>query len=354
METTAHALPLYSPSSSAKNKQESPRISEDEYQAQINRDVTRYRLKYLCNCSAFCRYRRMRIPSGKAVKLVLALIFMERLSFFAALGIIIPPFMELYPNVSDVVKALVQSVSLNVLVHLLFPLAGWLADAWIGRYKMIHLSLWFLCISYALIAFFFSIEASLDNPPLQWRYILPVIFIVINFASAGFLSSAIPFGADQIVYRASEELSSYFYAYYLVHNLSAIAIIFTFDCEYSGTVWHGIIYGLLSTLCITIALSLNAILKNWLFIDLEKRNPIKMIGKIYYSAMVVKRPLKRSAFSYSGRKPPSKIDLVKGTHGGKFRSEEVEDAKTFGRLLIVLLAVTGMNITYSGVSCNYT
>ena len=348
------AVPLHSPfgalNGTSRGKEDSGKDSEDEFQAQINRDVTKYRLKYLCNCSAFCRYSRMRIPSGKAVNLVFAIIFLERFAYFAALGIIVPAFMELYPKISDVVKTLVQSVSLNILIHLMFPLVGWLADAWIGRYRMIHLSLWVLFFGYASVVLSFSIEASLDNPSLKWRNILPVIFVIINVGSAAFLATTIPFGADQIVYRSSDELSSYFYTYYWVYNLSAVSIIFTFSCKRSGTHWHAIIYGLFSTLCITVALSLNAILRNWLFINPEKRNPIKTIGKVYYSTMFTKRPRHRSAFSYSGNGPPSRIDLVKKTHGGQFSSEEVEDAKTFGRLLIVLLAIVGVNISYSGVS----
>ena len=331
-------------------KKESSRNLEDEFQTQINRDVIKYRLKYLCNCSAFCRYSRMRIPSGKAVKLVLAMLFLERLAYFAALGITIPAFLELYPDIPDAVESLVESLSLNIFIHLMFPLFGWIADAWIGRYRMIQLSLWVLFIGYASVVLSFSIEASLDYPSLKWRNILPVLFIAINVGSSGFLASAIPFGADQIADRASEELSSYFYTYYWVYNLSATSLIFTLSCKNVGIPWHVIVYGLVSVLSITVALSLNAILRNWLFINPEKRNPIKTIGKVYYSAMFTKRPRHRSAFSYSGNGPPSRIDLVKKTHGGQFSSEEVEDAKTFGRLLIVLLAIVGTKISYSGVS----
>ena len=47
------------------------------------------------------------------------------------------------------------------------------------------------------------------------------------------------------------------------------------------------------------------------------------------------------------------MDLTKEVHGGQFDSEEVENAKTVGRILMVLLSVSGVLIAYRGVSVKF-
>ena len=336
--------------------------SYEEYtEAQIARDVRKYRFKNCCknSCLLFPKNVLRRVPKGKAVYLVLFLCYLERVAYFAAVGNIIVPFLDIY-NLPDAVDSLIQSLSLYMVAHVLFPITGWFADVWIGRYRMAHIGLWLLWIGYALVTTVFSIEAATItnfDKPGAIRYLLPVCFIIINLGSASFQASAIPFGADQIAHRSSDELSSYFYFYYWVRNLGAIFLFISFTCNNFGSTLHGIIFGFISTLSITIALATNAVFKDWFVVDKQKKNPIKVVGKVYYSAMVVKRPKNRSAFSYSGTTPPSQIDLVKETHGGKFSSEEVEDAKTFGRLLTVLITLSGALMVWNGVRYfmkNYT
>ncbi len=50
-------------------------------------------------------------------------------------------------------------------------------------------------------------------------------------------------------------------------------------------------------------------------------------------------PINRSAFTYWEEEIPSRIDLAKSRYGGPFSIEQVEDVKTFFRLLVVLLPV---------------
>lgn len=328
---------------------------EEYSDAKIASDIRKYRLKNYCkdSCKLFPKYSFKRLPRGKPVYFVLLMCYLERLAYFAAVGNIVVPFLDLFDLV-DSVDNLIQSLSLYMVAHVMFPVVGWLADVWIGRYRMAHIGLWLLWIGYAAVTLVFAIEYATDTDnfgkPGAIRYLLPICFLVINLGSASFQANAIPFGADQIAHRSSDELSSYFYCYYWVRNLGAIFLFISFTCSNFGSTLHGIVFGFISTLSITIALAVNAIFNDKFIIDKKKRNPIKVVGKVYYSAIVVKRPVNRSAFSYSGTLPPPKIDLVKETHGGKFKSEEVEDAKTFGRLLTVLITLSGALMVWNGVS----
>ena len=295
--------------------------------------------------------------SGKAVTLILVLILLEALAYSAALGNILSPFLVGIPGISKAERALIIH---NIVAPLMFPIAGWLGEAWIGRYRAIHISLWLLWFGYSSLALIFSIDyGTIASENYTWPHyrdncILPIWFLIVSIGSAGFKANIIPFGADQIMYKASEELSSYFYWYYWVRNLGAIMLFLSFTCYNFDAQDHIIIFALFAALSITIAISVNAIFKNWLFIDPEKRNPLVTVVKVLFRALVARRPVRRSAFSYSGSDPPPRIDLAKIRHGGKFTNEEVEDVKTFIRILLVLLAIGGALTVYAAVSLTFS
>ena len=61
-------------------------------------------------------------------------------------------------------------------------------------------------------------------------------------------------------------------------------------------------------------------------------------------------PERRSAFTYWEQEIPSRIDLAKQKYGGPFTTEEVEDVKTFFRILLLLTSLIGLQLsgdTYS-------
>ena len=79
--------------------------------------------------------------------------------------------------------------------------------------------------------------------------------------------------------------------------------------------------------------------KRWFYSEPGHNNPYKMVGKVLNFSRKHKYPLQRSAFTYSGEEDPSRIDYAKERYGGPFTTEQVEDVKTFFRILIVLLAL---------------
>ena len=236
---------------------------------------------------------------------------------------------------------------MDMLAQLLIPIFGWIADARVGRYNLLHFSMWFLLFSYGLITLLFTLP---ENTITGNHYLLPIWMIIINIGSAGFQATAIPFGADQILYGPSEQISSFFYWYYWLRNLGAIFLYLSFNCTNFNTQWHGIVFGAIATASMSVALILNATLNGWFFIDRERRNPLWNIVKIFLASIKAKRPQIRSAFSFSNLAAPTRMDLTKEVHGGQFDSEEVENAKTVGRILMVLLSVSGALIVYRGVS----
>ena len=81
-------------------------------------------------------------------------------------------------------------------------------------------------------------------------------------------------------------------------------------------------------------------------------NPLKLIPKVLRYAIKNKYPRQRSAFTYWEDKIPSRIDLAKSKYGGPFTTEQVEDVKTFCRILVIICsvgAIVSANIVTAGV-----
>ena len=93
-------------------------------------------------------------------------------------------------------------------------------------------------------------------------------------------------------------------------------------------------------ICVNVTLILVSLLccNNLLIKEPVSQNPFKLIYKV--SKYAVKHRYltsQRSAFTYADQEPIGRFDLGKSKYGGPFTTEEVEDVKTFYRLLPVII-----------------
>jgi hypothetical protein len=70
------------------------------------------------------------------------------------------------------------------------------------------------------------------------------------------------------------------------------------------------------------------------------QNPFKLIYIVTKYAIKHKHPQCRSAFTYCEDELPSRIDFGKSKYGGPFTTEQVEDVKTFLRMLVMIALVS--------------
>ena len=61
-------------------------------------------------------------------------------------------------------------------------------------------------------------------------------------------------------------------------------------------------------------------------------------------------PENRSAFTYWEEDIPPRIDLGKSKYGGPFTTEEVEDTKSFFRIILLFFALIGFHLPVQGFS----
>ena len=75
------------------------------------------------------------------------------------------------------------------------------------------------------------------------------------------------------------------------------------------------------------------------YMIIEPKSPqsLKTIYQVLKFVAEHKAPLNRSAFTYWEEDVPSRLDLGKSRYGGPFTTEQVEDVKTFFKILIVHL-----------------
>ena len=85
----------------------------------------------------------------------------------------------------------------------------------------------------------------------------------------------------------------------------------------------------------------------------ENFNSLKIIFQVLKYSYHHKYPERRSAFTYWENDIPSRIDLGKEKYGGPFTYEQVEDVKTFFRLLLLIFSLFGFHLLGDGQSFSH-
>ena len=101
----------------------------------------------------------------------------------------------------------------GMVTAVLYLFAGWLADVYFGRYKVMKVSIWVMwlgSVGGTLLLEFYSLS-SVD----ALKYISVVVaYIGTAIGSSGFIVNAVPFGTDQMLGASSEEISSFIHWFF--------------------------------------------------------------------------------------------------------------------------------------------
>ena len=218
------------------------------------------------------------------------------------------------------------------------------ADIYLGRYKVIQYGmrlLWIAVIpSNIIIALQYYVVKNAATSSIL------TVFTTIGVAgSAGIIVNSLQFGIDQLTDASSSEITSYISWYTWNFMLaSTTSAIFT-ECL---THYISLSYFVLPLSC-TLSILSDRCFSHWLVKEPVTSNPLKLIYQVLKYAVKNKYPHLRSAFTYWEDKPYSRIDLGKYKYGGPFTIEQVEDVKTFFRILAISAICTPMFILFSGL-----
>ena len=140
------------------------------------------------------------------------------------------------------------------------PIGGWLADAYVGRYRAIKCGTWIMWFGVLLNGFsliFREVFAPYRIHGHQWVKRTANIITGIGFGAHQ--ANIVQFGIDQLIDATSMEISSFIMWDTMSLSICGIAVNYSSFCIPADYV-----VVLVVALCLTLAISLDCLLKHWL------------------------------------------------------------------------------------------
>ena len=194
-----------------------------------------------------------------------------------------------------------------------------------------------------LISFALALFLKLSNTweiPLNVVGVISLVLICVGIA--GYNANFIQFGLDQLLEAPSHHqalfvhwakwCSDFVYTIIVTICISYSFYGSSFDVPAGLLFWH-------LFLMHSFVASIIHLLEASLYSEPGHCNPYKMIILVLNFARKHNYPLQCSAFTYCDDERPSRLDFAKERYGGPFSTEQVEDVKTFLRIMVVLITV---------------
>lgn len=220
-------------------------------------------------------------------------------------------------------------------ITLLFPIGGWLADTRVGRYKVIHCSMWIMWIGMVLATLgellLTTVGTNCPKGIKRGIYLTLCSFTAIGLG--GFLSNIIHFGVDQLINASASEITSFISWYTLTLYASGTALHFTTDCVTDeGTFYIKIFF---VAVCLTAALCLDYLFRHILVNEpvVHGKSLRVIMGVIRYT--IRNRHLRYNLTAAANNVTPSRFEVAKHMHGGPFTSQQVDNVHTFLWMVVI-------------------
>ena len=242
---------------------------------------------------------------------------------------------------------------------LFYPFAGFIADVYAGRCRVVIISLFLLLFAFLFLSIdsvlFFAHAVNFDvignNNDHNSSAIAVIAFIIFGIIGyflaviglAGYQANYIQFGLDQLL-DAPNEYQGLFVHWVQWFTVLAYSIFETLFAWYScrhGSNSKDVVMSvpMVFVVALTLLLFITYCQRKSFYTRCVRDNPYKVVIRVLNFARKHKYPLRRSAFTYCDDEEPSRIDFAKERYGGPFTTEQVEDVKTFIRILIVLIVI---------------
>ena len=293
--------------------------------------------------------QRYFVKSKAATALILVWTMLIGAIYQATFGIILIFLVRASPLIqTNIALPFVILYSFIVFVFIFYPINGFIADVYCGRFRIIIASMCVILLSLTsfLLIFVVFFYAGVPNN-LQ-----PFLFVVLGlalfltvFGIGGFSANIIQFGLDQLVDAPSRH-QAYFvhWSKWSYDSLSVVVVgLFAYySCPVNDLIPGFQLFVLPNAVCIALLFLVTIISfwkRRWFVAEPGQHNPYRMVARVLNFCRGHRYPLQRSAFTYCDDERPSRLDFAKERFGGPFTTEQVEDVKTLFRLLILLLAV---------------
>ena len=237
----------------------------------------------------------------------------------------------------------------QALTLLLYPFAGIIGEVYFTRFNTLRASTLLMLLAVFASPFLLGL-LKLVNAELTLKLggiLIAVVLIPFQIGLAIFESNIIQFGTDQLIFASSDMLSNFvhwsFWCMYLVPALIVLCIC-PFNVFAEVEINSIIVGPLVEGACLIVALVVVLLPCTKKHLEISKRNkknPVWLIYRVLKYTVQNKYPVARSAFTHNDEESHTRINFAKKRFGGPFTTEEVEDVKTFWRILILLLSLFG-------------
>ena len=236
-------------------------------------------------------------------------------------------------------------------VTLLYPIIGFLSDLCCSRFKVVIVSFSLTLLSMLLIYIFVFLYLTLA---ISYKYKLianpliiavgPIAGLTLYVGFAGYQANFIQLGLNQHISSPSKELALFVHWVMWAYSFGSciIAVVYRpYECFSVSNAAKTVIVcvPLLIIAFFVLVLVVSCCKHRWFSAELRQQNPFKTIIRVLLFARKHKYPIQRSAFTYSSNRRYSRLDFAKEIFGGPFTTEQVEDTKSFFKILAVLLAL---------------
>lgn len=240
----------------------------------------------------------------------------------------------------------------QITVLLMYPIAGIIGEVCFTRFNILRAGtvLMLIAIIAAPVALVLLMFVDQDLSLKLGGISIAIVLIPFQIGLAIFDSNIIQFGTDQLLFASSDMLSNFVHWSFWSMHITPSLIVFisclfnplliSSDTSISYVMVGPIVQGI--GLAVIIPVILMPCTKRHLQIEKKtKKNPLRLIFEVLKYAAMNKYPLARSAFTYNDEECHSRINFAKRRFGGPFTTEQVEDVKSFWRILLLLSSLFG-------------
>ena len=251
-----------------------------------------------------------------------------------------------------------NSIIYSVAFAVSCPIASLLAEVVVGRYKFISYILraqWLLFLSGTVgaVCYYYLITPNTTSY-LLGHYLIAIPAIVIKGA---YSAVVISLGLDQIACGSNGNISSFIvwflWSAFSAYSTADILVPIFYYCTNFKESEAILILSLLPVLLLSVGLILDFCFHHKLVKEPVTVNPVSLIFKVLKYATKHKNPVQRSAFTYCENEQPTRLDYGKSKYGGPFTTEQVEDVKTFWRVLLVMVTISMLNGPQESIYVSY-
>ena len=245
---------------------------------------------------------------------------------------------------------------LLLLVYFIYLPAGYLADVCTGRYRIIIVSLCLmacamLCLSVGSVLLFTGYtEVPVGNAKPHGIALYAVLFaggsLILIVGFAGYEANHIQFGLDQLSELPSQYVGLFVHWVEWIVQCGGILAHFInlviHHCTKNNVIVHmAWSIPFVFTVLQSTILAFTFCKRHWFSVEAAQNNPYKMVARVLNFARKHKYPLHNheELTDSDDDHEPGRIDFAKERYGGPFTTEQVEDVKTFFRILLILLAL---------------